>query len=51
MLRIPQNVYVRYGLVATGVTSFLGTAFYFLRAYIPKRFGGLREDKLISNGE
>jgi len=45
MLNIPQNIYLRYGLVVTGVTGFSATMFYYLRPYIPRRFGGLIENK------
>lgn len=44
MLNIPQNIYLRYGLVATGVTGISATMFYYLRPYIPRRFGGLIEN-------
>lgn len=43
MLQIPRNVYFRYGLISVGVTGLLGSAFYFLRSYIPKRLGGTKE--------
>ena len=43
MLQLPKNIYFRYGLVTVGVTGLLGSAFYFLRSYIPKRLGGTKE--------
>ena len=51
MLQIPKNIYLRYGLTTVAVTGLLGSAFYFLRPYLPKRLGGTRETNNDTNDE